>query len=63
MHPRAMKVQQNGHKCHVTIPSQKRENSENSINFVINSCSTNYVALSMVVITLHCLSTHTQNSQ
>jgi len=27
MHPRAMKVQRNGHKRHATIPSQKSKNS------------------------------------
>jgi len=34
MQPRAMKVQENGHKCHAAIPSQKSENSKNSINFL-----------------------------
>jgi len=33
----AMKEQQNGHKCHATIPSQKSENSKNSINFFSHS--------------------------
>jgi len=37
MHPRAVKVQQNGHKFHAAIPSWKSENSKNSINFF--SCS------------------------
>jgi len=37
MHPRAMKVQQNGHKCHVAITSQKSEKSKNSINFFSHS--------------------------
>jgi len=63
MHLRAMKVQQNGQKCHVVIPSQKSKNSKNSINFfLMHSCRTNYVALSMIV-TSHCLSIHTQKSQ
>jgi len=37
MHPRVMKVQQNGHKCHAAIPSQKSENSKNLINFFSHS--------------------------
>jgi len=35
MHPRAINVQQNGHKCHAAIPSQKIEDSKNSINFLL----------------------------
>jgi len=33
MQPHAMKVQQNGHKRHATIPSQKSENSKDTVNF------------------------------
>jgi len=42
-HPGAMTVQQNGHKSHAAIPSQKNENSKNSNYFLIRSCSTNSV--------------------
>jgi len=28
MHPRAMKVHQNAHKCYAVIPSQKNKNSK-----------------------------------
>jgi len=37
MHPRAMKVQQNGQWCHAAIPLQKGDNSKNSINFFSHS--------------------------
>jgi len=33
MSPRAMKVQQIGHKCYAANPSKKSENSKTSINF------------------------------
>jgi len=48
-----------------TPPSHHRkEKTVNtwSISFLIHSCSTNYVALSMIIFTSHCLSTHTQKS-
>jgi len=66
MHPRAMQVQQNRQKCHAVsvIPPQKSENSKTrSISFFIHSCSTKCVALSVDIITSHCLWTHTQTSQ
>jgi len=34
-----------------------------SISFLIHSCSTSYVSLSVSIVTPHCLSTHTQKSQ
>jgi len=37
MHPRAMKMQRNCHKCHTSVPSQKSENSKNWINFFSHS--------------------------
>jgi len=62
MHPCSMKVQQNRQKCHAAIPPEKSDNSKNWINFFyIHSCSTNYEALSVDIITSHCLCTHTQN--
>jgi len=56
-------------KCNKIVTSamppfhhSKNKNSKKSICFLINSCSTNYVTLS-VIITSHCLSTHTQKSK
>jgi len=61
MYPHAMKVQQNGDKCHAAIPSpEKREHLKILSNFFhVHCCSTNYVALSVIVITSHSPSTHT----
>jgi len=63
MHPRSMKVQQNGCNlqapCHHPITTAAKTVKTRSISFVVHSCSTNYVALSMIIITSHCLSTHT----
>jgi len=36
-HPHAVKVQENGHKCHAIIPSKKSEKSKNLINFFSHS--------------------------
>jgi len=49
MYPHAMKVQQNGDKCHAAIPSpEKREHLKILSNsFHVHCCSTNYVALSV----------------
>ena len=62
MHPRAMEVRLNGHKCHATIPSQKNENSINVFSYSQLQYKLLYVTLS-VIITSHCLSTHTQKPQ
>jgi len=62
MTPRARKVQQNGHKCHAAIPSQKTAKTR-SISFLIHGCSTSCVALSIIIITSHYLSTRTQKLQ
>jgi len=43
MHPCAMKVQQNGHKCHAATQSLEKR----SISVLIHSCSANYVTLSI----------------
>ena len=48
-------MQQNSHKCHAAITWKARTVKTRSISFLIHSCSTNYVALSMILITSHCL--------
>jgi len=50
-----------------TPPSHQRKATTvlktRSISFLIHSCSTKYLALSVFIITSHGLSTHTQKSQ
>jgi len=56
MHPRAMKVQQNGHKCMPPSHHRKAKTAKTrSSYFLIHNCSTKHVALSMVLIMSHCL--------
>jgi len=64
MHPRAMKLQQNGHKCYAAIPSQKTVNSKNSINSFSHS-QLQYKLCGLIndCYDVTCLATHTQKSQ
>jgi len=41
-------------------PFERRRQRKLDHFFLINNCSTNYIALSMIIITSHYLSTHTQ---
>jgi len=52
---RARKVQQKVDKRHAAIPSleKRRTVKTRSISFLIHSCGTNYVALSMMIVTSH----------